>query len=195
MTSKNIYVNVFAPKAVALKSTAAARHTMDITPKSKVAAGRTMDTIGQNKDIVAHTNKSQASGAPGSLKLISDWKNAEEIDKTYFSWYLEDSETEADIHIYLLCGMINLNEPYDVMGRVRDICMVPNTNTIYVLARMPNKCEKVRYRLSKVKYDTNEISTKLSKEISRNIENNIISMLIYIPAMHYCKDHSFFINY
>ena len=118
MASKKISVNVSAPRAAAPKFTAAARRTMDTTPKYKVAARRTMDTVGRNKDIVAHTNKSQASGAPGSLKLISDWKNAEEIDKTNFSWYLEDSETEADIHIYLLCGLIHLNEPYDVMGRV-----------------------------------------------------------------------------
>ena len=54
-------------------------------PKSKVAARRTMETIGRNKDIVAHINKSQESGAPSYLKLISDWKNAEEIDKIDFS--------------------------------------------------------------------------------------------------------------
>ena len=77
-------MNAFAPKAA--------------TPKSKVAAGRTMDTIGHSKHIVAHTNKIQASGVPGYLKLISDWKNVDEIDKTDFSWYLEDSEMEADIH-------------------------------------------------------------------------------------------------
>ena len=151
-----------------------------------------MDTVGRNKDIVAHTNKIQASGAPSSLKLISDWKNTEEIDKIDFSWYLEDNETEADIHIYLLCGLIHLNEPYDVMGRVRDICMVPNTNTIYVLARKANKREKVRYRLSIVKYDTDEISSKFSEEISSNIANNIVSMLIFISAIHYCKDDSIF---
>ena len=99
MASKNIFVNVFAPRAAALKSTTASRRTMDTTPKSTAAAGRTMDIVGRNKDIVAHTNKSQASGAPGSLKLIYDSKNAEEIDKTDFSWYLEDSETEANIHL------------------------------------------------------------------------------------------------
>ena len=77
-----------------------------------------MDTVGCNKDIVAHTNKIQASGARGSLKLISDWKNAEEIEKTDFSWYLEYNETEVDILMYLICGKIDLNDPYDVMGRV-----------------------------------------------------------------------------
>ena len=82
--------------------------------------------------------------------------------------------------------MIDLHESYQVMGRVRDICMVPNTNTIYVLVRMPNKREKVRFRLSKVKYDTNETSTKLSAEISNNIANNIVIMHIYISAMNYC---------
>ena len=58
--------------------------------------------------------------------------------------------------------MIHLGESYEVMGRVRDICLVSNTNTIYVLARMTNKREKDRYRLSKFEYDTNETSTKLS---------------------------------
>ena len=118
MASKKIYVNVSEPRAAAPKSTAAARRTIDTTAKYKVATELNMDTIGRNKDIVAHTNKSQASGAPGSLKVISDWKNAEEIDKTDFSWYLEDSETEVDIHIYLVCGMIDLNEQYEVMDRV-----------------------------------------------------------------------------
>ena len=59
MTSKKISVNVSAPRAAALKSTTAAQRTMDTTPKSKVAVGRTMDIVGRNKDIVAHTNKSQ----------------------------------------------------------------------------------------------------------------------------------------
>ena len=170
MASKKISVNVSAPRAAAPKSTAAARRTMDTTPKSKVAAGRTMDTVGRNKDIVAHTNKSQASGAPGSLKVISDWKNAKEIDNTNFSWYLEDTETEVDIHIYLICGMIDLNEKYEVMGRVRDICMVPNTNTIYVLARKAQKREKVRYRLSIVKYDTDEISSNFLKKYQATLQ-------------------------
>ena len=163
MASKKISVNVSAPMAAAPKSTAATQRTMDKTPKSKVAARCTMDTIGRNKDIVAHTNKIQASRAPGSLKFISDWKNIEEIDKIDFSWYLEDSETEVDIHIYLICGMIDLNEQYDVMGIVRDISMVPNTNTIYVPARKAQKREKVRYRLSIVKYDTDEITSKFSE--------------------------------
>ena len=57
---------------------------------------------------------------------------------------------------------------------------------------MANKHDKVGYCLSKVKYDTNETSTKLYAEIVSNIENNIVSMLIYISAMHYCKDHSIF---
>ena len=69
------------------------------------------------------------------------------------------------------------------MGRVRDICLVPNLNTIYVLARMTNKRLKLRYHLSKFKYDTDE-------EIARNIASNVVSMFIYICVMHYCKDHS-----
>ena len=88
--------------------------------------------------------------------------------------------------------MIDLNEPYDMMGRVRDICMVSNTNIIYVLARKANKRDNVRYHLSKVKYDINEISTKFFEEISNNIANSIVSMLIFISAMNYCKDHSIF---
>ena len=178
MASKKIFVNVSGPSAA--------------IAKSKVAVGRTMDTVGRNKDIVAHTNKSQASGPPGSLKLFSDWKNAEEINKTDFSWYLEDNETDYDIHIYLFCGMIHLGEAYQVMGRVQDMCLVLNTNTIYFLARMTNKREKLRYRLSKIKYDTNETSTNFSTNIVRKIANNIVSMLIYIFSMHYCKDHSIF---
>ena len=88
--------------------------------------------------------------------------------------------------------MIDLDESYEVIGRVRSICLLPNKNTIYVPARMGKKHDKVRYRPSKVKYDTNEISTKFSEEISSNMVNNIVSMLIFISAMHYCKDHSIF---
>ena len=61
MASKNISVNVSAPRATTPKSKVAGRHTMDTTSKSKVAAGRSMDTVGRNKDIVAHTNKSQVA--------------------------------------------------------------------------------------------------------------------------------------
>ena len=71
--------------------------------------------------------------------------------------------------------------------------MVPNTNTIYVLARKAQKREKVRYRLSIVKYDIDEISSKFSEKVSSNIANNIISMLIFISSMHYCKDDSIFL--
>ena len=91
--------------------------------------------------------------------------------------------------------MIDLNEPYEVIGRVRDICMISNTNTIYVLAREANKHEKVRYRLSKVKYDTNEISTKFSEEISSNIANKIVSMLILFPLCIIVRIIQFFIKY
>ena len=75
-------------------------------------------------------NKSQGSGPSSTIKFFSEWKNAKEINKTNFSWYLEDNETNDGIHIYLFCGMIHLGEAYQVMDRVRDICLVPNTNTL-----------------------------------------------------------------
>ena len=81
MTSKKIFVNVSATRVATPKSKVAARWTMDTNLRYKVAAGCIMDIVGRNKDIVAHTNKSQDSGPPGSLKLISDWKNVEEIKK------------------------------------------------------------------------------------------------------------------
>ena len=57
---------------------------------------------------------------------------------------------------------------------------------------MADKREKVRYRLSIIKYDTDEITSKFSEEISSSIANNIVSMLIFISSMHYCKDDSIF---
>ena len=54
----------------------------------------------------------------------------------------------------MYCGIINFGESYEVMGRVRDICLVVNTNIVNVLARMANTRENVRYHLSKVNYDT-----------------------------------------
>ena len=84
--------------------------------------------------------------------------------------------------------MINFGEPYEVSGIVRDICLLLN-GIVYVLAKLPKIRVKVRYRLSKVKYDTYEESTPLCDEITSNISNNIVSMFIYIYVMHYCKDH------
>lgn len=79
--------------------------------------------------------------------------------------------------------MINFGKPYEAMGRVRDICLVPNVDIVYVLAKLPKTHENVRYSLSKVKYDTYEESTQLCEEIASNISNNIVSMLIYIYVL------------
>ena len=73
---------------------------------------------------------------------------------------------------------------------------MPNIDIVYVLAGMANTRERVRYRLSKVKYDRNEESRQLCTEIASNILNNIVIMHIYICVMHYIvRIIPIFINY
>ena len=79
--------------------------------------------------------------------------------------------------------MINFGGPYEGMGRVRDICLVPNVDTIYVLAKFPKPHEIVRCHLPKLKYDTYEGSTPWCDEITSKISNNIVSMFIYIYVL------------
>lgn len=79
--------------------------------------------------------------------------------------------------------MIYSGENYEVMGKIREICLVLNTDTIYVLAKLPKTREKAKYHFLKIKYDMDKDSTKMCEEITINIANNIVSLLIYIYVL------------
>ena len=84
------------------------------------------------------------------------------------------------MNIYLYIDTHNNNENLEVMGKVIDMCSVPNTEVVYVLTKAPKSHERVKYQLSYSLYDTREVSTKLCKQIVNEMKQNIVSVVIYI---------------
>ena len=66
------------------------------------------------------------------------------------------------------------------MGRVIDMCSVPDIEVVYILTKAPKSHERIKYRLTYLLYDMREVSTKLCKQIVNEMKQNIVSIVIYI---------------
>ena len=84
------------------------------------------------------------------------------------------------MNIYLYIDIPNENGIFELMGRVIDMCSVPDIEVVYILTKAPKSHERIKYRLSYPLYDTREVSTKLCKQIVNEIKQNIVSIVIYI---------------
>ena len=76
--------------------------------------------------------------------------------------------------------MPNDNGIYDMMGRVIDMCLVPNSEIAYILTKPPKSHEKIKYQFLYSLYDTREVSTKSCKQIVNEITQNIINCYLYL---------------
>ena len=111
--------------------------------------------------------------------MISDWKNSKEVKFPSRIWYVKERESK-NVNIYLYIDIPNDNEIFELMGRVIDMCSVPDTEVIYILTKAPKSHERIKYRLSYSLYDTREVSTKLCKQIVNEMTQNIVSIVICI---------------
>lgn len=120
------------------------------------------------------------SSASSDKKMISDWKNLKEVKFPSRIWYVKERES-TNVNIYLYIDIPNDNGIFEVMGRVVDMCSVPDTEVVYVLTKAPKSHGRVKYQLSySLQYDTREVSTKLCNQIVNEMTQNIVSIVIYI---------------
>ena len=101
-------------------------------------------------------------------------------------WYVKEREGEG-VQIYLYVDIPNDSGIYEVLGKVIDVCLVPDTEVVYILTKPPKSHDKIKYQLSFSLYDMREVSTKLSKQIVNEIAQDIVSIVIYICVLRYCN--------
>jgi len=92
-----------------------------------------------------------------------------------------------NVQISLYVDIPNDNGIYDVMGRVIDMCLVPDSEVVYILTKPPRSYERIKYQLSYSLYDTREVSIKLCKQIVNEMKQNIVSVVIYICVLRSCN--------
>ena len=126
------------------------------------------------------------SSALSDKKLISDWKSSKEVKFPSRAWYVKERESTT-VNIYLYIDTPHNNEKLEVMGKVIDMCSVPNTEVVYVLTKAAKSHEMIKYRLSYSLYDTREVSTKLCKQIVNEMTQSIVSIVIYICVLCSCN--------
>ena len=89
------------------------------------------------------------------------------------------------MNIYLYIDIPNDNGIFELMGRVIDMCSVPDTEVVYILTKAPKSHERIKYRLSYSLYDRREVSTKLCKQIVNDMTQNTVSIVICIFILRF----------
>ena len=117
-------------------------------------------------------------------KLISDWKSSKEVKFPSRAWYVKERESTT-VNIYLYIDTRNNTKNLEVMGKVMDMCSVPNTEVVYVLTKTAKSHERIKYRLSYSFYDRREVSTKLCKQIVNDMTQNTVSIVICIFILRF----------
>lgn len=120
MASKKIYVNLSGPKTLKCGSS---------------------ENIGEQTPLkLMATNLSSSSNYK---KMISYWKNSKEVKLPSRIWYVKERESQ-NVNIYLYIDIPNDNGIYDVMGRVIDMCSVPDSKVVYILTKLPKSHERIK---------------------------------------------------
>ena len=163
MASKKISVNLFGPKTLKGGSS---KNIGERTPPELIA-----------------TNLSSPSN---DKKMISYWKKSKEVKLPLKFWYVKERESQ-NVQIYLYVDIANDNGIYEVIGKVIDMCSIPNIELIYIFTTLPKSRERIKYQLSYSFYDMREISTKLCKQIVNEMTQNIVSIVIYICVLCSCN--------
>ena len=77
---------------------------------------------------------------------------------------MKDREGEQHLQIYLYVDIPNDSGIYEVLGKVIDMCLIPDSEVVYVLTKLPKSHDKIKYQLSLSMYDTTKESTKMCKQ-------------------------------
>lgn len=83
-------------------------------------------------------------------------------------WYVKEREGK-DVHIYIYVDIPSNSGIYELLGKATGMCLIPDTEVVYILTKLPKSHDKIKYQLSLSLYDTIEVSTKLSKKIVNEI--------------------------
>ena len=143
----------------------------------KTLKGGSSKNIGERTppELMA-TNLSSASN---DKKMFSHWKKSKEVKLPSRICYVKERESQ-NVNIYLYIDIPNDNGIFEVIGRVIDMCLVLDTEVVYILTKASKSHEMIKYRLSYSLYDTREVSTKLCKQIVNEMKQNNVSIVIYI---------------
>ena len=60
---------------------------------------------------------------------------------------MKEKESQS-VNIYLYIDIPNENGIFELMGRVIDMCSVPDTEVVYILTKPPKSHERIKYWLS-----------------------------------------------
>jgi len=166
MTSKKIFVNLSRPK------------------NAKIKGGSSKNIVERTKLELITTNISSASN---DKKTILYWKKSKEVKLIENVWYVKDREGEQHLQIYLYVDIPNHSTLYEMLGKVIYICLIHDTEFVYVLTKPPKSHDKIKYQLSLSLYDTTKEFTKMCKQIINDIAQDMVSIVIYICVLHYCN--------
>lgn len=98
-------------------------------PGPKTLKGGPSKNIGERTppELMA-TNLSSSSN---DKKMISYWKKSKEVKLPSNVWYVKERESQ-NVQIYLYVDILDDNGIYKVMGKVIDMCLVPDSEIVYI---------------------------------------------------------------
>ena len=59
-------------------------------------------------------------------------------------WYVKERESQ-NVNIYLYIDIPNDNGIFELIGRVIDMCSVPDTEVVYIFTKAPKSHERIKY--------------------------------------------------
>ena len=97
---------------------------------TKAGGGSSKNTVERTQLEIIATNLASASK---DRKLVSYWKKSQEVKHTKIVWFVKDREGEQHLQIYLYANIPNDSGSYEVLGKLLDTCLIPDTEVVYVL--------------------------------------------------------------
>ena len=73
---------------------------------------------------------------------------------------MKDIEDEP-LQLYLYASKNFDAESYDLVGKVLDLYILPNTESVYILSKLPKSHDKHRYHFTLSMYNMGEDSSKI----------------------------------
>jgi len=134
--------------------------------------------IASKKTIEASENVEDEALNFEELKIKNDrdWKLANGEDKTNFSWYLKEkhSGNPKSIHVYCAAHAF-LKSEYQILGLLRDICVMPDNEMVYAMVKQAKTYKKIRYCLKVSNYFVQETFSEFCEGVVKDIENERVS--------------------
>ena len=97
----------------------------------------------------------------GNMIINMEWGN-------FWSSHLPTTEYDKDFDA----------EIYDLVGKVLDLYIPPNIESVYILSKLPKSHDKHRYHFTFSMYNMREDSSKICKQIVQSIVEKIVSIFI-----------------